>query len=108
MQKMANSQTMTQAITQAGIEATKAVVQAMAVANPHVGTRPRSKAMTMGPWLGRSSFKQSSFSWCATDKYAELRNFQLEINNVSKLMIQLAMERGPTFTHSHKGRARDM
>ena len=38
--------------------------------------------MNMGPKLDGSSLKQQSFAWGARDMYTELRNFQMEVNNI--------------------------
>ena len=64
------------------MEAAKAVAQAMAVGWSRA--RLRSKGISMGPRLCRPTIKQLSFNWSATEKYAELRNFRLEANNISQ------------------------
>ena len=60
---MTGAQTVTKAITQAAIKATKVALQAMAVAGAETETRQRSKAMSTGIKLGRPSLKQPSFNW---------------------------------------------
>ena len=65
-----------EAITNAVAEATKAAIHAMAAA---VAERPQSMA---GPVIGRPAMKQPSFNWEADNKYSELKNFRLEVNNI--------------------------
>ena len=84
MHKMTDSQAMTLAISQAATEATKAIVQVMAAAGADESTKPRSKTVNMGPRLGRPSDKQPSFNLIVKDKYAEVRNFRLEVKNIFK------------------------
>ena len=79
---MTGAQVMTQAIMQAAVEAVNIVVQAMIVARVEARTRSRNEAASMGPRLGGPSLKQRSFHWSVTDKYTELRNFRLEVNNI--------------------------
>ena len=66
---------------QATIEATRVAV-VMALTRAEAGTKPRSKSISMGLKLGRPTLKQHTFNGSATGKYAELRNFRLEINNI--------------------------
>ena len=54
-------------------EVTKVAIQAMAA------ERPQSAA---GPKIGRPAMKQPGFNWGAEDKYSELKNFRLEVNNI--------------------------
>ena len=35
-----------------------------------------------GPKLGESKMRQLNFDWSSTDKYAELRNFKIEVRNM--------------------------
>ena len=57
-----------QVMTQAVIEATKAMVQAMAAATEaRAGAVPRSMAVSMGPKLGKFSFKRQHLT-SARDK----------------------------------------
>ena len=79
---MADPKAMTEAIMQAAIEATKAVVQAIAVAE--AGNRPGSRPVRMRSKLDRPTLKNPTFYWSATDKYAELSSLRLEVNNVFK------------------------
>ena len=65
-----------EAIAKAVAEVTKAAIQAMAAA-----TVERQQSMT-GPKIGRPAMKQPSFNWKADDKYSELKNFRLEVNNI--------------------------
>ena len=41
--------------------------------------RPQSVA---GPKIGGCTMKQPSFNWEADDKFRELKNFRLEVNNI--------------------------
>ena len=41
-----------------------------------------SPQSTMGPKIGRPAMKQPSFNWETDDKYSELKNFRLEVNNI--------------------------
>ena len=59
-------------------EATRAAIQAMAAAGAE-------RAPNAGPGLGRPLMKQPTFNWKAEDKYNELKNFRLEVNNIFKL-----------------------
>ena len=56
-----------EAITKAVAEATRAAIQAMAVA---AAERPQS---TAGPKIGRPSMKQPTFNWEAEDEYNKLK-----------------------------------
>ena len=40
--------------------------------------------------------KQQTFDWCSTDKYAELRNFKLEVRNMFQNYSVRQAERVPT------------
>ena len=94
-QKMADIWAMTKAINQAVIEAVKAMVQAMAGTGADAGAGPRSMAMNMGPRLGIPSFKQPSLKWSTKDKYAELRNFRLQVNKVFKTYDKSNVDKVP-------------
>ena len=61
------------AITQAVVETIKAIVQALGVAVCEVST---------GPKIDGPTLSYSTFYWCSRDKYVELRNFRLEVNNI--------------------------
>ena len=76
---MASEQTNTnEAVVQAVAEATRAAIQAMAVAGAE-------RTQNAGPRLGRPMMKQPTFNWEVADKYIELANFRLEVNNTFKL-----------------------
>ena len=76
---MASEQTNTnEVIPQAAAEATRAAVQAIAVAGAE---RPQN----VGPRLGRPVMKQPNFIWEAEDKYNTFKNFRLVVNNIFKL-----------------------
>ena len=76
----------TKAITEAAVEAAKAAVQAVEVAGAVAGAGTRCKVVSTGPIpnckLGRPLLKEPFFDSSAKDKYAELRNFQLEVNDI--------------------------
>ena len=73
---MASEQTLTnEAIAQAIAEATIAPVQTMTVARAE-------RTQNAGPRLGRPTMKQPTFNWEADDKYSELKNIRLEVNNI--------------------------
>ena len=57
-------------------EASRVAIQVMATATTE---RPQS---VEGPQIGRPAMKQPSFTWEAEDKYSELKNFRLEVNNI--------------------------
>ena len=65
-----------EAIAQAVAE-TRAAIQAMAPAGAE-------RTQNVGPRLGRQMMKQPTFNWEAEDKYNELKNFRLEVNNTFK------------------------
>ena len=74
---MANEQAITnEAIAKAVVELTRAAIQAMAAATAE---RPQS---VVGPKIGRPALKQPSFNWEADDKFSELKNFRIEVNNI--------------------------
>ena len=56
---------------------TGAAIQAMTVATLE---RPQN----VGPKMGGPAVKQPNFNWEADDKYNELGNFMLEINDIHK------------------------
>ena len=61
-----------EAIAQAVVESTRVKIQAMDASRAE-------KTQTVEPKLGRSVMKQLTLNWNSIDKYAELRNFKLEI-----------------------------
>ena len=62
---------------QAVAEATRAAIQAMAVAGAE-------RTQNAGPRVGRPVMKQPTFNWEAGDKYNELKNFRWEVNSIIK------------------------
>ena len=42
------------------------------------------RTQNAGPRLNRPIMKQTTFNWEAEDKYKELQNFRLEVNNIFK------------------------
>ena len=54
------------------------MVQAMAMATADNNQRVQN----VGPKLGRPIMKLLTLDWNSTDKYAELRNFKMEIKNM--------------------------
>ena len=78
---MATEQTnANEAIGQAVAQATKAAIQAMAVAGPE-------RTQNAGPKLGMSIMKQLIFHWSSTEKYTVLRNFKLEVKICFKFIV---------------------
>ena len=63
----------------------KAAVQAIAVARVRWVLAWEYNFSKFGPKLGGPSLKQPTFAWSSTDKYAELRNFKLEVNNIFQM-----------------------
>ena len=59
----------------------EAVVQAMAIATNEDRSGTRIEPTRAGPNLGRPTLRQPIFDWSSTDKYTELMNFRLEVNN---------------------------
>ena len=75
---MASEQTNAKdAIAQVVAEAARAAIQALAVAGAE-------RTQNVGPRLGRFTMKQPIFNWEAEDRYNELKNFRLEVNNIFK------------------------
>ena len=54
------------------------MVEAMVVARAE-------RMQNMRPRLDRTIMKQPTFNWEAEDKYTELKNIRLEVNNILKL-----------------------
>ena len=73
----------TEAIAQTAAEAARPVVQAMAVAGAENSPRQEG-TLNVGPKIGRPRMKQPTLNWEAEDKYTELKNARLEVNNVFK------------------------
>ena len=65
-----------EAIVKAVAEVTRVAIQAMDAASAE---RPQCM---VGPKIGRPAMKQPSFNWEVDDKYNELKNFRLEVNNI--------------------------
>ena len=75
--RMASVQTIAnEAIAKAVAEVMKAAIQAMAAA---AAERPQS---IVGPKIGRLAMKHPSFNLEADNKYSNLKNFRLEVNNM--------------------------
>ena len=74
---MADTEAITQGITQTVKKATMAALQAMTMTRAEASDRPRISAVNTG-W-DRLKLKQLEFSHCIKYKYAELRNVKLEI-----------------------------
>ena len=74
--KMETEQTnANEAIVQAVVEETTVAIQVMTVNGVE-------RTQNVGPKLGRPIMRQLTFNWSFTDKYAELRNFKLEVENM--------------------------
>ena len=73
---MATEQIMSEAITNAVVEATRVAIQAMSEAGAE-WTHDMA-----GPKIGGPTMKQPTFDWDVEDKYSELKTFRLEVNNV--------------------------
>ena len=75
---MKNEQSNTnKVIAKAVSEAARVTIQAMAAAEQK-GTQ------NVGTRVGRPIMKHPTFNWEAEDKYNELKNFRLEVNNIFK------------------------
>ena len=55
---------------------------AMEAVRAEEGAILRSEAAGTGPKIGKPTLKQPMFDWCTKDKYKELRNLRLEVNNI--------------------------
>ena len=60
-------------------EVTRAAIQAMAVATVEKNIKCETQT-----WQTRPMMKQPTFNWEAEDKYNELKNVRLEVNNIFK------------------------
>ena len=60
----------------------------MAVTRTEVDTKLRSKLLYFGTKLDGPTLKQATFYWSAADKYTELRNLSIEVDNISKHIMQ--------------------
>ena len=62
----------------------KAAVQAMAAAVGESNSGARSEPTSMRPKIDGPTLKQPKFDWSTVDRYTELKNFRLEVNNIFK------------------------
>ena len=77
---MASEQAITnEAVAKAVAEATGATIQAMVAATTEGPQR------VVGPKIDGPVMRQLSFNWNADNKYSELKNFRLEVNNIFAL-----------------------
>ena len=60
----------------------KAVAKATSVAIQTMTTADTSRPDNAGPKMSRPIMKQPMCDWSTKDKYAELRNFELEVSNM--------------------------
>ena len=72
----------TQTFAQAAVETLKAAVQAIAVAVNEGSSRARRNTASTEPKIHGPTLRQPAFDWGLADKYTELRNFRLEVNNI--------------------------
>ena len=82
---MAHTKDMTEAVMQVSIEATKIVVQVLAVAGAEEGAGPRSKPVSAGSKLGVPTLKQPTFDWNVTDTFTQLTDLSLEVNKMFQI-----------------------
>ena len=81
--KIATQQiTITQDNAQTAIEAAKAVVQEVMATSEAVTIGQRNKAASVRPKIGGALVKQPTFNQSFKDKYGELGNFRMEVNNL--------------------------
>ena len=81
---MAPEQSMTSAITQAAIQATKAAIMAVREAEaPAKHGRP----LHIVPRGSGLALRQPPFHWKAQDKYNELNNFKINVRNTSLMKL---------------------
>ena len=69
----------------------RVAVQAMAIASVENNQRVKN----VGPKLGRPIMTQLTFDWTSIDKYAEIRNFRMEVTNMFKNYNTSQVERVP-------------
>ena len=72
----------THATAQAAVEAIKAAVQAMIDTASECSSGARSQPSSAGSKIGGPTLRKLTFDWGSRDKYVELRNFRLEVNNI--------------------------
>ena len=75
---MASDQSMTQAITQAAIEATKVAIMAVREVEGPIESRP----VHVVPRKRWPALRQPTFDWKAQNKYKHLNNFKIEVRNI--------------------------
>ena len=85
MQEVADAQVVTQALTQAAIEARVKVQEMVGGARAEAGARPKSEVKSMEPKLGGSTLKEPTFDWSTMDRYTELCTFRFGVNNISDI-----------------------
>ena len=71
---MLDTKSMIEGLMLAAIEATKAVVQAIAVVAANIGTGHRSEPVSIRPKLGSPTLKQPNFDWNFRAKYIDYGN----------------------------------
>ena len=71
-----NQANVTETIAQIAAEAAGMVVQSMAM------PMAENNQMNVGPKKGSLLMRQPMFDWHSSDKYAELRNLRMEVNNM--------------------------
>ena len=79
-------------IAQAVAETARAAVQGVAVAGAENSAK-HERTQNAGPKIDRAVMKQHTFNWKAEDKYKELTNFRLEVNNIFKSYNALQIEK---------------
>ena len=68
----------TEAIAQIAGDAARMAIQTMTMAS----AKNNQRAQNMGSKIGSLLMRQPTFDWSSTDKYAELRNFRMEVKNM--------------------------
>ena len=71
-------------IAQAAAEVVRVAVQAMVVAMNRKQHKTWRNTTIQNPKYVDPMMKQPTFNWKAQDKYSELKNVRLEVNNVFK------------------------
>ena len=105
----------TEVVIQVAAEAARGEVQAMAMASVDNNQRAENGE----PKLDRPIMRELKFDWSSTDKYAELKNFKIEVKNMFQNysisqaerapIIKLAWQERPvTLSNSNSSRARSM
>ena len=78
-EKMASDHSMTQCVTQAETEATKA---AMMVVREVEGPADSRRPVHAVPSAGGTVLRQSSFDWIAQGKYNGCKKFKIKVRNI--------------------------